>query len=117
MSKEEDLELDDDDLEIIRKQKLKGRTFLKITKEELQGIGLTLGPAKDLADFAKECKDKKLKAFSSYKTKADLEKVLQEDYKSRVEILLLFHSSNQLPAWLMKTLQNLSSALMISFAR
>jgi hypothetical protein len=34
-----------------------------------------------LAEFAKECKDKKLKAFFSYKTKADLEKVLQEDYK------------------------------------
>src|SRR5919108_466386 len=39
------------------------------------------GPASRLADFAKECKEKKLRAFSTYKTKADMEKVLQEDYK------------------------------------
>ncbi|GBB96801.1 hypothetical protein RclHR1_28370005 [Rhizophagus clarus] len=37
--------------------------------------------AKNLADFAKKCKEKKLRSFFSYKTKADLEKVLQEDYK------------------------------------
>jgi len=34
------------------------------------------GPAKNLADFAKECKDKKLRSFSSYKTKKDLKEVL-----------------------------------------
>jgi len=34
------------------------------------------GPASNLADFAKECKEKKLRSFSSYKTKADLEKIL-----------------------------------------
>ena len=38
-------------------------------------------PAMRLADFIKECKEKKLRSFSSYKTKANLEKVLQEDYK------------------------------------
>ena len=34
-----------------------------------------------LVKFAKKCKAKKLRSFSSYKTKADLKKVLQEDYK------------------------------------
>jgi hypothetical protein len=38
------------------------------SKEEFQGLGLGFGPAKNLADFAKECKEKKLKAFSSYKS-------------------------------------------------
>jgi hypothetical protein len=60
------LGLDDDDFEIIRKQKVNGRTFFKITKEELRSAGLGLGPATALVDFAKECKDKKLRSFSSY---------------------------------------------------
>src|SRR5436309_13212131 len=75
LRKEEDLELDDDDLEIIRKQKVNGRDFLKITEEKLRSIRLGLGPASRLADFAKECKDKNLRSFSSYKTKKDLKEV------------------------------------------
>jgi hypothetical protein len=76
LRKEEDLELDDDDLEIIRKQKVNGRDFLKITEQKFRDCGLKVGPASRLADFAKECKDKKLRSFSSYKTKKDLEEVL-----------------------------------------
>ncbi|POG83187.1 hypothetical protein GLOIN_2v1761216 [Rhizophagus irregularis DAOM 181602=DAOM 197198] len=63
---EKDLGLDDEDLEIIRKRKINGRAFLKTSKEEFERYGLEGGPATNLADFAKECKDKKLKAFSSY---------------------------------------------------
>src|ERR1051325_2568438 len=66
LRKEEDLGLDDDDLEIFRKQKITGRAFLKTSKEEFERYGMLGGPATVLADFAKECKDKKLKAFSSY---------------------------------------------------
>ena len=33
LRKEEDLELDDDDLKIIEKEKITGRAFLKVTKE------------------------------------------------------------------------------------
>ncbi|RIA84515.1 hypothetical protein C1645_832144 [Glomus cerebriforme] len=72
---ERDLGLDNDDLEIIRKEKVNGRAFINITKEELRDYGMKGGPAKNLADFAKDCKEKKLKAFSSYKS---LRKVLQE---------------------------------------
>src|SRR5436853_1479456 len=68
LQKEEDLGLDDDDFEIIRKQKVNGRTFFKITKEELERHEMKLGPATALVDFAKECKDKKLRSFSSYKS-------------------------------------------------
>jgi len=68
LRKEEDLGLDDDDLEIIRKQKVNGRAFLKTSKEEFQGLGFGFGPAKNLADFAKECKEKKLRAFSTYRS-------------------------------------------------
>src|SRR6266487_22676 len=65
---EKDLGLDDDDFEIIRKQKINGRAFLKTSREEFQSLGLGFGPAKNLADFAKDCKEKKLKAFSSYRS-------------------------------------------------
>ncbi|PKB92796.1 hypothetical protein RhiirA5_443368 [Rhizophagus irregularis] len=66
LHKEEDLGLDDDDFEIIRKQKIIGRDFLKTSKEEFEHYGLEMGLAKRLSNFAKECKNKKLKAFSSY---------------------------------------------------
>ncbi|POG78534.1 hypothetical protein GLOIN_2v1537759, partial [Rhizophagus irregularis DAOM 181602=DAOM 197198] len=39
---------------------------------------MKLGLAKRLVKFAKECKDKKLRAFSTYKTKKDLRKVLRK---------------------------------------
>ncbi|CAG8757116.1 10951_t:CDS:1, partial [Funneliformis caledonium] len=35
-------------------------------------------PVSNLADFVKECKDKKLRSFSSYKTKKELGEVLRK---------------------------------------
>ncbi|PKB97298.1 hypothetical protein RhiirA5_384761 [Rhizophagus irregularis] len=43
-----------------------GRDFLKMTKEKFMQDGLERGPATRLADFAKKCKEKKLRSFSSY---------------------------------------------------
>src|ERR1044071_3660704 len=63
---EKDLGLDDDDLEIIRKEKVNGRAFLNITEEKLRSYGMPGGPASNIAVFAKECKEKKLRSFSSY---------------------------------------------------
>ena len=68
LRKEEDLGLDDNDFEIIRKQKIMGRAFLKTSKEEFERYGMLGGPATVLADFAKDCKDKKKRAFSSYRS-------------------------------------------------
>ncbi|GES90374.1 hypothetical protein GLOIN_2v1502041 [Rhizophagus clarus] len=68
LRKEEDLGLDEDDLEIFRKQKITGRAFLKTSKEEFERYGMLGGPATVLADFAKECKEKKLRAFSTYRS-------------------------------------------------
>src|SRR5581483_9329244 len=78
LRKEEDLVLDDDDLKIIEKEKITGRAFLKITEEKLRSIGLGLGPASDLADFAKELGKRKLKSFSSYRSLKDLSEVLEK---------------------------------------
>ncbi len=64
--KEQNLKLDDDDLGILRNEKITGQTFLGLTKEELQGIGLKLGPVKALLDEIKALKEKLKRAFSSY---------------------------------------------------
>ena len=78
LRKEEDLELSGKVFEILEKEEITGRAFLKITEEKLRSIGLGLGPASDLADFAKELGKRKLKSFSSYKTLKDLSDVLEK---------------------------------------
>ncbi|CAB4414774.1 unnamed protein product [Rhizophagus irregularis] len=49
-----------------------------MTEQRLRDYGMKGGPALRLADFAKECKEKKLRSFSSYKTKKDLSEVLRK---------------------------------------
>ena len=65
---EEDLELSDTVIKILEKEEVNGRDFLKITEEKLRSYEMPGGPATRLADFAKECKEKKKRAFSSYKS-------------------------------------------------
>ncbi|RIA90867.1 hypothetical protein C1645_137996 [Glomus cerebriforme] len=76
LRQEEDLGLDEDDLEIIRKRKIMGRDFLKTSKEEFEHCGLKMGPAKRLVDFAEECKEKKLGSFSMH---------LNEEIRNRID--------------------------------
>ncbi|RIA83910.1 hypothetical protein C1645_833088 [Glomus cerebriforme] len=47
-------------------QRINGCTFFKITKEEYMQDGIVREPATALVNFAKECKEKKLRAFSIY---------------------------------------------------
>ena len=49
-----------------------------MTQEELERWGMPGGPAKRLIKFAKECKEKKLRAFSTYKSKKELGEVLRK---------------------------------------
>jgi hypothetical protein len=78
LSKEEDLELSERVFEILEKEEINGRDFLKTSKEEFLSYGMPGGPAKRLADFAKELGKRKLKAFSSYKSLKDLSEVLEK---------------------------------------
>jgi len=78
LRKEDDLELVQEDYDIIEKERITGRAFLKITEEKLRSYGMPGGPASDLADFAKELGKRKLKSFSSYKTLKDLKGVLSK---------------------------------------
>ncbi|RHZ72723.1 hypothetical protein Glove_240g37 [Diversispora epigaea] len=54
--KKENLQLDDDDCAILRNEKITGSVFFKLTKEEFMQVGMKLGPAKELVNFAKEIK-------------------------------------------------------------
>ena len=56
--KNQNLKLDDDDFTILRKEKISGSTFLKLTEDKFRSIGLPLGPASILADAAEELKTK-----------------------------------------------------------
>ncbi|PKB93898.1 hypothetical protein RhiirA5_440055 [Rhizophagus irregularis] len=55
-----------------KKEKINGHAFLKFTTKKFRDCGMPGGTAMILADFAKECKEKKSRAFSSYRTKKDL---------------------------------------------
>ena len=54
-----------------------GQDFLKLTEEKLERYGMKMGPAVLLADFVKECKEKRLRP-SSYKTRKDLDEMLEK---------------------------------------
>ncbi|RGB27672.1 hypothetical protein C1646_768798 [Rhizophagus diaphanus] len=55
--------------EISETQEVNGQNFLDLFQEELEKWRMPGGPAKRLAKFAKDYKEKKLRPFSSYKTK------------------------------------------------
>ena len=52
-------DLDDEDLEIVKSNKLAGKALLQLTKEELLGIKLGLGPAKSIVNLVDELKKAK----------------------------------------------------------
>ncbi|CAG8611414.1 2778_t:CDS:2, partial [Ambispora gerdemannii] len=50
----EDLQLDEDDFKILRDDKISGRDFLKLGRDDFERHGMKLGPASRIVDFAKE---------------------------------------------------------------
>ena len=75
---QKNLELSETAIKILEKEELNGGDFFDMTEEKYMQDGLARGPAMRLMKFAKECKDKKLRAFSSYKTKKELSEVLEK---------------------------------------
>ena len=75
---ERGLGLSETAIKILEKEEVEGQDFFDLTQEELEKWGMPGGPAKRLVKFAKECKDKKLRSFSSYKTKKELSEVLRK---------------------------------------
>uniref|UniRef100_U9TGX2 Uncharacterized protein n=1 Tax=Rhizophagus irregularis (strain DAOM 181602 / DAOM 197198 / MUCL 43194) TaxID=747089 RepID=U9TGX2_RHIID len=66
--------LDEDDLKIIEKEKITG-VLSQENRRKLHSFGLSFGPASDLASFAKELGNRKLKSFSLYRSLKDLSDV------------------------------------------
>ncbi|GBB89935.1 hypothetical protein RclHR1_01680006 [Rhizophagus clarus] len=68
--KEQNLKLDDDDLGILRKQKVDGQAFLELTEEKLlvSPYNFPGGPAIKLAKEIKALKEKPKRAFSTYRS-------------------------------------------------
>ncbi|PKB96350.1 hypothetical protein RhiirA5_434976 [Rhizophagus irregularis] len=73
---QKNLKLSETAIKILEKEELNGGDFFDMTEEEYMQDSLARGLAKSLVKFTKECKNKKLKSFSSYKTKKDLKEVL-----------------------------------------
>jgi hypothetical protein len=73
-----DLKLDEDDIKILRKEKIAGPDFLNTTKEEFRSYGIKAGPAKRLAEFI-ESLSQKLQNYSSLKTLDDLKEILRKN--------------------------------------
>ncbi len=71
-----DLGLSETAIKILEKEELNSGDLFDLTEEKLEKWGMPGGPAMRLVKFAKECKDKKLRSFSSYKTKKDLRELL-----------------------------------------
>ena len=53
-------------IKILEEEEVDSHAFLKITEQRFRNYGMKGGPVVKLVKFA-ECKDKKLKAFSSYR--------------------------------------------------
>ncbi|RIA95222.1 hypothetical protein C1645_734195 [Glomus cerebriforme] len=62
-----DFKLDEDDFTILRKKKIKGRSFLLMDEEKLERCGLEMGPALLLAEVIKSLKENKKHLFLSSK--------------------------------------------------
>ena len=73
-----DLKLDEDDIKILRKEKIAGRSFLRLTEEKPERYGMKGGPATVLVEFI-EGLSQKLRNYSSLKTLDDLKEMLRRN--------------------------------------
>ncbi|PKK57162.1 hypothetical protein RhiirC2_858334 [Rhizophagus irregularis] len=80
------LKLDEDDIKILRKEKISGLAFLDTTKEEFRSYGLKAGPATTLAKFI-EGLGQKIRNYSSLKTLDDLKEMLRRNKVNGEDII------------------------------
>ncbi|RIA83747.1 hypothetical protein C1645_742839 [Glomus cerebriforme] len=66
--KGQDLGLSETALKILEEEEINGSNFLDMTKQDFQEYDMKGGSAMTLVKFAKDCKEKKLKTFSSYRS-------------------------------------------------
>jgi len=76
--RKKNLKLKESHFKIFRKEEITGSAFLDMIKEEFRDIGFALGPAKILAKFIEDLRQK-LRSYSSYKTLDDLKEMLRKN--------------------------------------
>ncbi|GBB97272.1 hypothetical protein RclHR1_29540003 [Rhizophagus clarus] len=113
---QKNLELSETAIKILEKEELNGGDLFDLTEEKLEKWGMPGGPAMRLVKFAKECKDKKLRSFSSYKTKKELKEVLRK-YGIVSEDITRIPQFKPVTHPIDEDSPNLSSVLTIFFAR
>jgi hypothetical protein len=72
--RKQDLKFDDDDFEILRREKITGFDFTNMTKEEFERCGLKIGPSRRLVEVADILKSQSKCSF----TFRNLKQVLKE---------------------------------------
>ena len=81
-----DLKLDENDIKILRKEKIVSRSFLKLTEEKLERYDMKGGPATVLVEFI-ESLSQKLRNYSSLKTLDDLKEMLRRNKVNGEDIM------------------------------
>src|SRR6266516_1797506 len=66
--KTQGLNLDEEDFSILRREKIDGQVFLKLTKEDFNEYGFKGGPSIKMADEVNALKDNTKRPFSSYRS-------------------------------------------------
>ena len=92
--KSQKLGLSETAIKNLENEEVNGDDFLDFTEQKFWDCELKVGPATRLVKFAKECKDKKLRSFFSYKTKKELSEVLRK-YGINSNYIKKFHPLNQ----------------------
>ncbi|GBB95877.1 hypothetical protein RclHR1_26350001 [Rhizophagus clarus] len=69
----QNLKFDDDDFEILRREKITGFDFTNMTKEEFERCGLKIGPSRRLVEIAEILKGKSKCSFTLHSLKEVLE--------------------------------------------
>ncbi|CAG8500355.1 3500_t:CDS:2, partial [Ambispora gerdemannii] len=87
------VELDEDDIEILKKEKISGSDFLLLTKKDLKEFGLKSGPATRIAEFVKAINGDE-KASDNIKI-LEFESLREQLKKSTYEFTVVVHPSRK----------------------
>lgn len=83
----QNLNFDDDDFKILRKEKITGFDFTNMAKEEFERCGLKIGPSRRLVEIAEAFKSRSKCSFSYH----SLKKVLKEYSSNKILLGIFFY--------------------------
>ncbi|RGB22680.1 hypothetical protein C1646_43476 [Rhizophagus diaphanus] len=95
--RKQDLKFDNDDFEILRREKITGFDFTNMTKEEFEHCGLKIGPSRRLVEIAEAFKSRSKYSFSYHSLKEVLKeyKILSGTYPLKDDASTVFPLSKK----------------------